>query len=346
MSSEYLEFLRSIPENILERCLKLLVTDRDNEKDIRDYKEFAGWNVKYLMLEYAVKHFKEFENRKVNFLLDLASGRGNDSQKWAKIFKKTGSLGTIIGIEYDKDQVNEARSRYESMKGRIPRINYVLGSAYDKNLINKKVKGKINLITCNFAINYFYESEKIANDFMSIVSNKLRDGGIFMGTAADGDVISSLYKIMCSKSDTDCQIEDKQFYIKYGKKFSLDKSKQFGNNYQFALTTPYFEKNGERNLSSEYIIRKNSLVSLARKHNLIPYAIIPNISAISNLVYFPLSRKETGGKYKKSNHERPFKIASMFFAFSFIKADRDLLNRIDNPNGAIIIPYRDRKSVV
>ena len=53
---------------------------------------------------------------------------------------------------------------------------YVVGKGADK----------FDIITCLFAIHYFFESQEKLEGFLSNVSNNLKSGGLFMATFMDG----------------------------------------------------------------------------------------------------------------------------------------------------------------
>jgi 2-polyprenyl-3-methyl-5-hydroxy-6-metoxy-1,4-benzoquinol methylase len=59
---------------------------------------------------------------------------------------------------------------------------------YYKHIASKGVGG-FDVITCMFAIHYFFSSEDVLNGFIGNVSNNLKKGGIFMATFMDGGTV-------------------------------------------------------------------------------------------------------------------------------------------------------------
>lgn len=271
------------------------------EAEVKSYTEFASWNVKGEMLKDAIAFIKNSGIPKVPVdLYDIASGRGNDLNRWISL-----GLKFVVGLEYNSSQMAEAIVRYKKKSKQI-RVQYIQGSAINFNNVRSAIMfKKVNLISNNFAMNYFFGSEKDANTFLKGVSESLNTGGLFIGTATDGDFIREIFEM----SDNPDFIKTDLYYIK--KKSDL--SNDFGSIYEFKLNTPYFE-NGS---FDEYIISKNTLVTLAEKYKLIPVSITENLCPIYNLSIRPL----IVNKLTSEMYSRPYDIASLYFGFSFIKVE-------------------------
>jgi SAM-dependent methyltransferase len=292
-------------------------TPEEIEKEIKSYNEFANWNVKWEMIRDALLYLKSNEPEQprqtrpsVVDLYDIASGRGNDLNRWIDL-----GLKFVVGLEYNDSQMTEAITRYKKKKNMI-RVIYIKGSATNFKDIRSAIQfKKVNLITNNFAMNYFFGTENDANNFMKGVSESLNVGGLFIGTATDGDFIRMIFNISgqgadISGQDTDISDPVIQTDLYYIKKIT-DLGNDFGSTYEFKLNTPYFESGS----FSEYLISKNVLVSLAEKYNLVPIEISDNVPPVYNLSIRPIStNKLTNVKYS-----RPYDIASLYFGFSFIK---------------------------
>jgi hypothetical protein len=316
------KLLMELPEDIIRECVKDASdqpTSKEYYKKILDeYKEFSGWNIKFEMLRNA-KGTLTSSGIKVDTLLDLASGRGNDLNRWLTL-----KIPNVVGLEFDPKQMKMAIDRYiKNRRKKEIRVSYFQGSAIDYERIRSVIKHEqVPLISNNFAANYFFETKKTGDSFLKAVSDSLIEGGIFIGTAADGDVIEMLYKLT-GKNEMDTDL----YYIK--------KDPKIKNKYKFRINTPYFEEY----TAEEFILKKQRLVDDAKKFDLVPYAITPGVPAIFNFLQQPLVKSTITKKY----YQRPVGIASLYFGFSFIKASKRLLDNIDNPKPIIIIPYRKRK---
>lgn len=276
--------IRSIIKQYLTEEHKIKL-EKDEKDEIEKHVNFANWNIKFELLQNAVLYLNS-HNILVNCLLDLASGRGNDMNRWIKL-----NIPNVIGIDFSEEQIKEAINRIKKHKDKI-KVSYVHGSMADpvfiKNVLYKFIKNnKVNLITNNFAMNYIFDSEQNINNFFQGVSDSLNTGGLFIGTATDGDVINYLYENVGNNIQN--------------KLYSIQKINE--NKYKFKLNTPFFKEE----YIEEYIINKKKLLEYAYKFNLYPVQIIKGVEPISNFCRFPIK------------YERPIGIASLYFSFSFIK---------------------------
>lgn len=144
---------------------------------------------------------------KYNFVLGIDLVRNNITHpregSWARILRnrtpqsntleKTKYLDTVFVVgdcgknlkdgtaaRAAEDQDSEQILRLVYNRGAVPR-----DKQYMKYVIGKAVKG-FNVVSCQFAIHYFFESEGSLNGFLQNVSENLRKGGIFITTFMDG----------------------------------------------------------------------------------------------------------------------------------------------------------------
>ncbi len=267
----------------------------DIDKNTKEYNLFASWNVKYLLLQNSLNYLKSV-NKNTYSLLDLASGRGNDINRWIKL-----GIKRVIGIELSKEQMLEAIRR---TKKHLINISYINGSMTDVNLIrntlNKYNNGnKFDIITNNFALNQIFNSEENINNFFKVISLSLNDESLFIGTATDGDMLEFLFKL---NENYDCKLYSiKKVYN------DTDKFKK----YKFKINTPYFNDD----YIEEYIINKQKFLDYAHKYDLIPFTTINGVDPLSNFCKIPIIKNELDNQYMN----RPIGIASLYFTFSFIK---------------------------
>jgi hypothetical protein len=291
MKEIIIEFLREHQKE-LEQLIKSISIDVETE----NHKKFASWNVKFLLLDRSL-NFLQRNGKGVNCLLDLASGRGNDVNRWITL-----RIPKVIGIEYSQSQINEA-IKIAKTKNKLIRLSYVLGSMIDNKIVKDAMLkfnngAKVNLITNNFAMNHVAYGDGL-HKLMKIVSDNLNYGGLFVGTATDGDIIEFLFDVIGPK------VDNKLYYIE---KIGAD-------NYKFKINTPFFKKDDEFTTIQEYIINKKQLTKIAANYDLYPFTTISGVDPLANLCQFPeIINEQTGQHYKKS-----IGISSLYFAFSFIK---------------------------
>lgn len=261
-------------------------------------RKFHNW-VKTKLLTKATKYIEHKQsNKKIN-LLDLAVGRGGDLHKWNKL-----NIDTVIGIDIDKPSIEEANKRYTTHKFYKTKVNlhaYDLRNPAADQFIQKYYNNiKFDIISCQFALHYFFESKEIFNSLMKLVSNRLNKGGLFIGTTLDGKKIQELLK--------NTNISKGRLYT-IKKNYEDDRTNLYGKMYQMTIgktddkSKSYFAFAGE---SSEYLVDINELVRIANKNNM-------------KLVGYKSFRKlyET---YKQETHKQmtPDEKIPSFLNFSFV----------------------------
>ncbi len=197
------------------------------------------------------------------------------------------------------------------MKTKLPFIKYFELDALDAQIIPKLNKLEQNIknldkydninvydvVSCQFALHYFCKTEDTLNSVLKLVSKKLKKGGLFIGTATDGDLIKNI--------------------LNYGNVSIplLTLIKQSYNNYLFYIQTEndttlttknYFQIKG---VSSEYYLFKNTLIKLAAQNNL-------ELIQIKSFYDYYQDYKNTS--YYPKFEMTPYEMLISFLNFSFI----------------------------
>jgi mRNA (guanine-N7-)-methyltransferase len=191
-------------------------------------------------------------------LLDVAVGRGGDIFKWTK-----NNIGYVTGIDndaksiYEKNEFDGAIQRYNLMKTqmKVPRCYFWNISATDPDVLNKlnqKDRGAVyDIVSCQFSFHYFVKDIDITLD---MISKKLKRGGLFIGTASDGDLI---YSMLEKNAIVDTPI------------LKIKKIDEMMYNYILVPgntnRTTYFEFRGAL---PEYFLQKEYLVKRCEEHGL------------------------------------------------------------------------------
>ena len=229
-------------------------------------------------------------------LFDIAVGKGGDIMKWYK-----SGIKYVTGIDSDYKSIFEhkefdgAIKRYKNIKKNIPSLPkyYFLNlSATDSktlNLVNERDRNtRYDIISCQFAFHYFVKEIDIV---LNLISNKLRKGGYFIGTASDGDIINK----NLTKADVHLPL--------------LNIIKESSESYIYFLNTSqsqrqtYFEQMGAL---SEYYLYKQKFIDKCKEYNL-DLLEIKNFSEWYNI-------------YENKNLSSQEKIVSfMNFSFVFVK---------------------------
>lgn len=138
-------------------------------------------------------------------LLDLASGLGADMSKW-----RAAKLGTVIGIELVKESIEYGLEYYKRTPRPKPFVQYIWGNAAElifpdyaagldmnaKKLMKQTFVSKymFDVVSCQFALHYFFKDEITLRGLLQNVSDNLTIGGHFIGTTFDGKRIYEALK--------------------------------------------------------------------------------------------------------------------------------------------------------
>jgi SAM-dependent methyltransferase len=171
--------------------------------------------------------FKQFKN--TNWVMDIASGKGQDLFRYA-------SVGTrnLICLEIDNIALFELIYRkhdFGNMGGRDKGGNMQIlchrldmTDDFQENIEALKPlsipQQHINLIVCNFAFHYFLENRKSLVNVIKFINHYLSPGGRFVFTAFDGAAIIRLLND-----------NDGEWTVKVGDKIQYSIKKQYEINY-------------------------------------------------------------------------------------------------------------------
>lgn len=183
-----------------------------------DRRKFAS----KAMLEFhnSVKR-KLIEGTKASSLVDMACGKGGDLNKFLN-----SKIERVLGFDYNRDNIenpvdgiysrlmdrrdpNIAKYRYAFLPMDLSeRINLetiqnpddktvagvLYGHTRDAKLsrYHGMASEKFDVVSCQFAVHYFFESERKLDAFLYNVDMHLKDGGQFIGTCLDGHALKRL----------------------------------------------------------------------------------------------------------------------------------------------------------
>ena len=200
------------------------------------------------------KYSSNIESKNVK-LLDLGVGRGGDLHKWNKC-----EIQTVVGIDINKEFILDAIKRMINPKfeGRNYKLYYTTPNKMFAQFFKQKEIQYINtfhIVSCMFAFHYFWESLSSLRTIMKQISESLIDNGYFIGVVPQGDVISKLLKGKDVYTTPSMQLQRCYTEVNH-----------IGDKIKFMLSgTLYF---GEKMLSEEYLVFKETFVSVALEYNL------------------------------------------------------------------------------
>lgn len=239
------------------------------ESSIFNLRHFHNW-IKRKMIGETTKYLEETYDIKNVSLLDLAVGKGGDMNKWyATGIKK------VVGVDIDRESIegsHGAKARYQRLKRRTKDLDY---SFYVMDLskpeaIDKldRILGdqKFDIVSCQFALHYFFKDNESLQNLLRIVGKFIRDDGFFIGTTMDGDKVLNLFG--------DKEEVSKPIY--HFEKKSIDRTSKYGQEYLVSLG----EKEGEMHYfvdkpSLEYLVDLEELKAVAKNNNLMFIGVTP-----------------------------------------------------------------------
>jgi SAM-dependent methyltransferase len=247
--------------------------------------------------KFASKYMMDFHNhwvknhflisqygKQATSLLDLACGKGGDLRKWLDA-----DIKTVYGFDVSRDNIeNPVDGIYARMMSHdVSNKTYVFGTldsskrfdeAYitsrksedDQYTGNKLLKhGEFDLISCQFALHYFFGTESSLDNFVYNVQKFLKQGGHFLATCLDGNkIVSKLQPIKPMDSIMGRKDDRIMWNIQrlYESPLSTSESIPFGQEINI-----YMESIGKR--QTEYIVDFGVLVQKFKKYDIHPVKI-------------------------------------------------------------------------
>lgn len=164
------------------------------ESRIYHMRSFNNWTKSMLINEYLEKLRKaEGFNGNIS-VLDIGCGKGGDLNKWQK-----GRVSRVIGLDIAATSIEQCKARYHDMKGKnrgniFPAEFYALDCTKERARDSyKNPDQQFDLVSCQFAFHYCFESLPQAECMLQNISENLKKGGFFVGTTPDAnDIVSRM----------------------------------------------------------------------------------------------------------------------------------------------------------
>ena len=184
-------------------------TDTTQNSHIRQkYQSFHNVIIKdslYKQSKQLLKDRVDIDSQLNLKLLEFASGRGADLNRWKKY-----NFAKVIGIEPVMSSIEVARERFQKLDRPKPETYFLRGDLsklifpnYDagsdkSNKINLQkfipTKYQYDIVSIQFALHYFFENEISVRTIMQNINDNLSTGGLVIGTCFDGERVVSKLK--------------------------------------------------------------------------------------------------------------------------------------------------------
>ncbi|KAJ8953790.1 hypothetical protein NQ314_007212 [Rhamnusium bicolor] len=233
--------------------------DERSKSRIVYLRNFHNWIKSMLINEYLTK-IKD--GKKYNAPIrvhDMCCGKGGDLQKWKK-----GGITHLICSDIASVSLDQCKDRYTDIKnrrskdrggGNIYSIEYIPGDC-SRMRLRKKYSDpsmKLDLVSCQFAFHYGFESLPQAECMLRNASECLQPGGYFIGTIPDA------YELIARAKRNDSNTYGNNVYT-VTLDFDLNKPPLFGAKYNFHLDGVVD--------CPEFLVHFPMLVKLAKKFGL------------------------------------------------------------------------------
>ncbi|GIL47958.1 hypothetical protein Vafri_4684 [Volvox africanus] len=157
-----------------------------NEGPAKELKDFHNHVKRQLIMRFAYKQDR---------VLDLCCGRGGDLQKW-----RDAQIGYVKGLDISEREVEEAKRRFSEMHSKRSRGAVNMSCEFETvDWLGQRIfedekagPGSYGVVTCMFALHYFFVSEASLQIFLHNVSANLRHGGYFIATFTSGPRVLTL----------------------------------------------------------------------------------------------------------------------------------------------------------
>ena len=155
--------------------------DKRQESRLLHLRNFQNW-IKATLIQ-------EFAPRPCSAVLDLACGKLGDLQKWilARVQRYAGIDIAREALTLGAARLNDRIPSSGGLRAKLARAD--LGSA-DLGASGFLADGeRFDCISIQFALHYVFRDELTALTFFCNIRDRLRPGGVFLGTTTDAEVL-------------------------------------------------------------------------------------------------------------------------------------------------------------
>ena len=202
-------------------------------------------------------------------LLDIGCGQGGDISKWRRT-----KFGLVVGLDKVPENIHRAQSRLNNVKSldreKIHLFAADMSQPVDNTMLPKDVErfesllntkntpAQFDVVSCQFALHYFFKNRETWTGFVNNVQTYLKPGGVFIGTCMNGVKVDQMFR-----SGRTSEITGPFGRIR--KKYSTDNFAQLAVPLGQTIET-FIESIGTSN--DEYLVDVNWFVHQMKLHNI------------------------------------------------------------------------------
>jgi mRNA (guanine-N7-)-methyltransferase len=234
-------------------------------------RSFNNWVKAAIINKYTYLLGKELS------ILDLCCGRGGDLEKYFRC-----GVRIYVGADLSEESLKNAMDRIvklksEKFKNLSTKCFFITEDVSDpNNNLMKKIPNEFyfDLISCQFAMHYHFENEIKVRAFLENVTSKLNEGGYFIGTIIDSNVL--VKRLRNRKYSGNKYINEKftfgnEFYsVKFYQKRFPKENGPYGIKYGFYLEDSIDKRDefGKIKYVGEYLVIFENFVRLCKEYDL------------------------------------------------------------------------------
>ena len=184
------------------------------ESPIFNLKGFNNWVKSVLIALHATPGMR---------VLDLAGGKGGDLAKWRKA-----DISHLVLADVAHVSVQHALERYVSSAPPFPALFVATDCFATRFLEQMDPAIRFDLVSCQFAFHYAFETEQRLRTALSNLTNRLEPGGYFLGTIPNALRLVRLIRSVPGNtwSNSICKLEfdpsmDKDCFPEFGARYSF-----------------------------------------------------------------------------------------------------------------------------
>ena len=270
-------------------------------------------------------------------VLDLCCGRGGDLKKYFRTKVKL-----YVGSDLSRESLRNAKDRITKIRNERYNSDFSCKcflipedlSHPDNHLMEKIQKNfYFDLVSCQFAMHYHFESEKRARAFLKNVVARLCDGGFFIGSIVDDNVI--VKRLRHRKYKENKYIKDKytfgnEYYKIHFEQRTFPKDKgPYGIKYGFFLEDSIDKRDEEGNIKcvGEYLVIFDEFVKLCEEYDLylVENKNFTNFYEDNLDKYKGMFIKMLGDELGKANRQDQWEIIQLYQVFVMRKGKKEFV---------------------
>lgn len=232
-------------------------------------------------------------------VLDLACGKGGDLMKWAKR-----GFAKYVGVDIAQKSLEDAVDRFSNNnQNRELNVMFVQGDLGAVSLTDQELAcwsrddptwrtrktnltpASFNVVSMQFSFHYMFGDEARASQFFHTLHSLLVDGGVFIATTVDPNMVLTKYyqnlsdttdSVDSSTTGDVCILDEKQrevCTIRFDESIrhhlighDAARDGQFGLRYKFTLRDSDAEDGGEAVDAPEYLVPDDLLLRMLKDH--------------------------------------------------------------------------------